>query len=735
MNARQHMNDMQIEGLMPLVLVVDDDEGARMLAEIALTNAEFRVVQAENGKEALDIFRAKCPDIVLLDVSMPVMDGFNACRELRRLPGGESVPVLMVTGHDDMSSINRAYEVGATDFLTKSSNWEIIAHRVRYMLRAARAFSEVEKNRESLSSAQRIAHIGGWEWRAESNRFRLSQELCDMFGLTEDDYKCNHERFLSFVDAEDRERIRQALRAALGGICPFDVHHRLKLPNGSERYVHAKANTTFAAGGRALGMHGTIQDVTERRLAEQKIHSLAYYDSLTGLPNRVLFRDQLERAITMCAREKQQLAVMFLDLDKFKRINDTLGHSVGDRLLTAAAERIVSYVRGSEMVSRDAAGEPAPEDAHDAVDAGSLHVGRLGGDEFTLFLPRVGEPQNAARVARRILTELARPFVLGQHEIVMSASIGIAVCPGDGKDVEELLRNADVAMYHAKEQGRNNYQFYSRAMNAEAFQKLSLESHLRKALERDEFVLYYQPLVNVDSGEVVGAEALIRWQHPDMGLVSPLEFIPLAEETGLIVPISEWVLDRACRQAAAWPRVGTRPLKISVNMSGVHFRRSAMPQAVARALQASGLNPNRLKLELTESVLMREVETTLLILKQLNEMGVQLSIDDFGTGYSSFSYLRRFPLHTLKIDRSFVRDIPGHQDVAAITRAIIAMGHSLKLKVVAEGVETRPQLEYLRELGCDEYQGYLFSATIPADQFEALLLRKQENRAAEQALA
>jgi EAL domain-containing protein (putative c-di-GMP-specific phosphodiesterase class I) len=338
-------------------------------------------------------------------------------------------------------------------------------------------------------------------------------------------------------------------------------------------------------------------------------------------------------------------------------------------------------------------------------------------------------------VARRILTELARPFVLGQHEIVMSASIGIAVCPADGQDVEELLRNADVAMYHAKEQGRNNYQFYSRAMNAEAFQKLSLESHLRKALERDEFVLYYQPLVNVDNGEVVGAEALIRWQHPDMGLVSPLEFIPLAEETGLIVPISEWVLDRACRQAAAWPRVGTRPLKISVNMSGVHFRRSAMPQTVARALQASGLDPARLKLELTESVLMREVETTLLILKQLNEMGVQLSIDDFGTGYSSFSYLRRFPLHTLKIDRSFVRDIPGHQDVAAITRAIIAMGHSLKLKVVAEGVETRPQLDYLRELGCDEYQGYLFSATIPADQFEALLLREQENRAAEHALA
>jgi EAL domain-containing protein (putative c-di-GMP-specific phosphodiesterase class I) len=340
----------------------------------------------------------------------------------------------------------------------------------------------------------------------------------------------------------------------------------------------------------------------------------------------------------------------------------------------------------------------------------------------------VGEPQNAARVARRILIELSRPFMLGQHEIVMSASIGIAVCPADGKDVELLLGNADVAMYHAKEQGRNNYQFYSRVMNAEAFQKLSLESNLRRALEREEFVLYYQPLVGVASGAVVGAEALIRWQHPEMGMVSPMEFIPLAEETGMIAPISEWVLDRACRQAAIWQRTCAQLVKVSVNLSGVNIRQNTMPQIVARALATSGLEPRRLKLELTESVLMRDAESTLIALKKLNDMGVQLCIDDFGTGYSSFSYLRRFPLHTLKIDRSFVRDVPGHEDVAAITRAIIAMGHSLKLNVVAEGVETHPQLDFLREIGCDEYQGYLFSAAIPAGQFEDLLRSKLQDR-------
>jgi PAS domain S-box-containing protein len=720
------MTKPQSESLAPLVLIVDDDEGARILTEIALTNAEFRVVQAENGKEALDVFRATQPDIVLLDVSMPVMDGFRACLELRQLQGGDNVPVLMLTGHDDVNSINRAYEVGATDFLTKSSNWEMIAHRVRYMLRAARAFSELEKNRESLSSAQRMAHIGGWEWQAASNRFFLSAEVCDMLGLTAIDSEGSYERFTSYIDSEDRERVRQSVIEALRGARPYDVHHRLRLPDGTVRHVHAKAEVSFDAGGRALGMRGTIQDVTERRLAEQKIHSLAYYDSLTGLPNRVMFRDQLERSIALCAREGTQLAVMFLDLDKFKRINDTLGHSVGDQLLAAAAKRIIRSVRSSEMVSRDGSEVSVADDAPDGEEAIPLNVARLGGDEFTLYLAGVGEPQNAARVARRILRELARPFMLGQHEIFVSGSIGIAVCPDDGKDVEALLGNADVAMYHAKEQGRNNYQFYSRPMNAEAFQKLSLEGHLRKALERDEFVLYYQPVVCVASGAVVGAEALIRWQHPDMGLVSPVEFIPLAEETGLIVPIGEWVLREACSQAATWQHIGMRPMKVSVNLSGVDFRHRAMPQKVARALESSGLDPSCLKLELTESVLMRDIETTLLILKQLNDLGVQLSIDDFGTGYSSFSYLRRFPLHTLKIDRSFVRDIPGHQDVAAITKAIIAMGHSLKLNVIAEGVEIQPQLEYLQELGCDEYQGYLFSAAIPSAQFEDLLAREYE---------
>ena len=723
------MKQAQSAVSMPLVLIVDDDETARVLIEAVLTNADFRVVQAEDGRAALEMFKAAQPDIVLLDVSMPVMDGFDACRELRRLPGGDNVPVLMLTGRDDIGSINRAYEVGATDFLAKSSNLEILAHRVRYMLRAARAFSELEKNRERLSSAQRIACMGGWEWTADPDRVCLSTEVCEMFGLKPDESEGDAERFMSWVHSEDRYGVHEAVLAALRGIRAYDVQHRVRLPNGAERHVHAKAEVYFAPDGRARGMRGTLQDVTERRLAEQRIHSLAYYDSLTGLPNRLMFRDQLDRAIARCLREGQQLAVMFLDLDNFKRVNDTLGHSVGDQLLASVAERIADCVRGNEMVSRDARNVLAEHAASAAQQGSATRVGRLGGDEFTLFLDDVGEPQNAAKVARRILTELARPFVLGQHELVVSASIGIAVCPTDGKEVELLLGNADVAMYHAKEQGRNNYQFYSRAMNAEAFQKLSLESNLRKALEREQFVVHYQPVVDVARGAVVGAEALIRWQHPDLGLVSPLEFVPLAEETGLISPITEWVLKQACRDAAAWQHIGAQPLKVSVNLSGANIRQGTISQAVARALAQSGLDPRNLKLELTESVLMRDVEPTLVVLEQLNALGVELAADDFGTGYSSFNYLRRFPLRTLKIDRSFMHDIPGRQDAATIVRAIIAMGHSLKLNVVAEGVETHAQLEYLNELGCDEYQGYLFSAAISAAEFEELLRGGQRKRA------
>jgi len=388
---------------------------------------------------------------------------------------------------------------------------------------------------------------------------------------------------------------------------------------------------------------------------------------------------------------------MFLDLDRFKIINDTLGHPMGDRLLKGVAQRLRSCLREGDTVAR------------------------LGGDEFMVVLPAIAHAEDAARVGQRILDALSVPFNFEGHELHIGVSIGIALYPNDGKSAEALLKNADIAMYRAKEQGRNNYQFYTPALNDMAFERLTLENSLRRALERREFVVHYQPQVSLNTGQIVGMEALVRWRHPELGLVAPMKFIPVAEETGLIVPIGEWVLQMACAQNKAWQEAGFPPLRVTVNLSARFFRRKDLMETVARILKETGLDPDYLELELTEGTTMENAEATIRTLHELKEMGVHLSIDDFGTGYSSLSYLKRFPLATLKIDRLFVQDITTSSDGAVITLAIIAMAHSLGLKVIAEGVETEEQLAFLRAHRCDEMQGYLFSRPIPAEAFTQLL--------------
>ena len=408
-------------------------------------------------------------------------------------------------------------------------------------------------------------------------------------------------------------------------------------------------------------------------------------------------------------RHHLHLAALFIDLDRFKVINDTLGHTVGDLLLTHVAERLSESVRQSDSVSRHADHEP------------SHALARLGGDEFTILLTTLPQPQDAGRVARRILDSLAHPFIIDGHEIFVSASIGISIYPSDGTTVEALLKNADTAMYHAKEQGRNNCQFYSSGLNAAAAERLDLEGDLRRALERQEFVVYYQPKLNIHSRKILGAEALVRWKHPKRGLVPPGVFLNAAIDTGLIRPMDEWVLREACRQVKAWEQAGLPAITVSANVSNSLFHGRTLPGTVADALRDSGLNPCQLELELTESIAMRDVEASVTMLEGLRTMGVRLSIDDFGTGYSSLSYLQRFPLSRLKIDQSFVRDLLTNENNAKITKAIIAMAHSLNLSVLAEGVETEAQLTRLREEGCDEVQGYLFSRPVCAKDFEALL--------------
>ncbi|MEE8507803.1 MAG: EAL domain-containing protein [Myxococcota bacterium] len=458
------------------------------------------------------------------------------------------------------------------------------------------------------------------------------------------------------------------------------------------------------------------RQITQREKAEERIRYLAYYDGLTGLPNRQMFQERLQHALATAKEKDRPLGLLFLDLDRFKQVNDTLGHSVGDELLCEVSDRVLRCVRFSDYVARADFAEPIGE------------VARLGGDEFTLLLTEIRDEQDAAKVAGRVLEELAKPFAVGGYELFTTASIGIAVYPVDGGDPETLLRNADTAMYHAKSRHRNNFQFYTEEMNTTSARKLLLASRLRTALQEGLFSLNYQPLRNAASGKVVATEALLRWTDPELGRVGPDEFIPIAEDTGLILSIGEWVLRTACAQARAWQDEGFREIRLAVNVSSHQFRQPDWAQTVSEVLQETGLSPGQLELEMTETAIMQHDDATMSALTQLNDMGVGLALDDFGTGYSSLSYLRRFPIGRVKIDRSFVGDITSDPEDAAITAAILAMAQSLQLSVVAEGVETVEQADFLRERGCDELQGYLFSPPVPPADFTKFLERQKRKR-------
>jgi diguanylate cyclase (GGDEF)-like protein len=433
------------------------------------------------------------------------------------------------------------------------------------------------------------------------------------------------------------------------------------------------------------------------RRANEQLHHLVLHDNLTRLPNRTLLEDRITQAISSAQGLGKLFAVMLLDLDRFKTINDSLGHHYGDKLLQAVAQRLTETLRAEDTVAR------------------------IGGDEFVVLLKEIAEPQAAANIAQKLLTALSEPFYIEDQEQNMSSSIGISIYPNDGLDLRALMVNADGAMYHAKKMGRNNYQFFTREMTAVAGARLELEKSLRRAMENREFELHYQPKVNVKSGAVTAMEALIRWRDPQKGLISPVEFIPLAEELGLIIPLGAWVLITACQQNRQWQVAGLPKIRVAVNLSAVQFRQKNLVEFISQVLEDTGLDASFLELEVTESVIMQNAEEATLVLEKLHAKGIHISIDDFGTGYSSLSYLKRFPLDTLKIDRSFVRDISSDPDDAAIVKSVIALAHSLRLGVIAEGVETEEQLAFLSALGCDEYQGYYRSRPVPAEEFAQLL--------------
>jgi diguanylate cyclase (GGDEF)-like protein/PAS domain S-box-containing protein len=802
------------------ILIVDDDDFIRLIFQAALENEGYLTTSVSSGDAGLACLATTPHDLILLDLNMPGKDGFDTCLELRALPMCQLMPVMMITGSDDAVHINRAFEAGATDFITKPINPELLVHRVRYMLRVSRDMRELAQSRERLATAQRVAQLGSWSWDPATDEFQGTGETWKILGLAHCPEQLSLAEVLQAIDPTEREPVANGLRQAYtrsttcsfefrlrrpdhtqrlvrlqayldetwswkrprvtgtiqdltemqqaedrlhmlkeaidslpigAGITISDVHGKIIYTNTSEAEMHGyqpgeligrdasilapqmleqpmaewetrktglwrreslnvrKNGEVFPvqlssiavrnSQGRCIGVVTSCEDITSRKDSERRIEYLAFYDTLTGLPNRVTLLDQLPRALAQARRNELQVALLFLDLDNFKDVNDTQGHDFGDKFLKEVASRLVTGKADDDTVVR------------------------LGGDEFVIVLHNVTEQDTVGAAAQRVQSLFNAPFHIDGQQFYSTVSIGIAMFPEDGVDVESLLKSADAAMYHAKSEGKSNFQFYSCEMNERIMRRVALENSMRLGIERGEFCVHYQPQWDLKTGSLTGVEALMRWESADFGHIAPSEFIPLAETSGLILELGEIVLRTAFLQATVWAKQGYHDLKVAVNISGKQLCQPDFLKVVGDIVRESGVAPGSVELEFTESVVMDKADRNIKTLRGLKEMGVKLSIDDFGTGYSSLNYLKHFPIDTIKIDRSFIADVCTNKDDAAITEAIISMAHSLNLTVIAEGVENRGQLDFLTVRECDEVQGYYLARPMPAHDLGQYLSR------------
>ena len=695
------------------ILVVDDDADARLVMRAALRKAGYEVRLADGGHDALQKFHTDPCDMVMLDVDMPDLGGHEVCAALRA-EAGPLLPIVMVTGMDDVGSVEAAYDLGATDFIAKPVNWALIGHRVRYLFRSHQAMLDLRAAEARNAAVLNAIPDVLFELDIDGRYIDYRAPQADLLAAPA-------EVFLGKTVAEilppvAAEVCMAALRSALEHGASSGGQFELQLAKGSTWFELSVSRKAVAAGAKPRFIV-LSRDITERKVADTRIARLAYFDSLTGLPNRRSFLERVDREVRRAEQQHDKLAVLFMDLDGFKNINDTLGHAAGDLLLQWAAERLREGLRPSDLLSRSMG---LGNEGGEGGDTGEL--ARLGGDEFTALILNIECPQDAIAVAQRLGRLMRRPFVLEGRELLLTTSVGIALYPEDGSDGATLLKHADTAMYHAKRLGRDNAQVYSASLTDEIMQRMELDSSLRTALERDQFHLVYQPQIDVASGRIRSVEALIRWTHPVRGLVSPLDFIPLAEENGLIEQIGHWVLRSACTQAARWNRAGLA-VTVAVNLSPLQFCTPGLPQRVIDVLGETGLAPARLELEVTEGALMENSASTRSALQALHEHGVRIALDDFGTGYSSLAYLTRMPIGNIKVDRCFVTGLLEGGESEAIVRAVLAMASSLGMRVTAEGVETLAQARALQAMHCDGLQGYYFSRPVPAADIPALLAR------------
>jgi diguanylate cyclase (GGDEF)-like protein/PAS domain S-box-containing protein len=690
------------------VLIVDDELQSRKLLELLLQPEGYRTVTAATGKEALASIKAKQPDLILLDAMMPGMDGHQVAKILKASAETSNIPIIMVTAETGQDVLLDGLRAGVEEFLTKPVHRAELWLRVRNLLRLKEMNDLVEHQNELLEQEvlNRTATLQRFRTAMDvtgdaillvdddTGRFiEVNATASSMFGYSSEEFLGLGTLSLEATTQIELERLRDAIVG--GRVSETLSEARIRRKDGWHLPVEIHRQT-HTAGGSSTTV-SVIRDTTEREEAQLRLYQLAHHDPLTGLPNRTLFSKTLSKSLAHAEREDWQVALLCIDLDHFKKVNDTHGHAMGDVLLGQVGERLVECVR-----LRDT-------------------VGRLGGDEFALIVNLEEGRTGAPAIADKIHDVLRAPFTLGNSEVSVTASIGITSYPDDATDPEVLMKSADIAMYRAKQCGRDTHCTFTRKMNVEMLTQLSLEAAVHKAVENEEFVVHYQPKVDTESGRVIGLEALLRWQRPGHGLVAPHYFIPALEETGLIVEVGNWVIATVCRQIKAWAETSIGPIAVAVNVSSRQFVDHDLDGDVERALLESGIDAGLLELELTESSLMQHTESTVAALASLKNRGVQLSIDDFGTGYSSLAYLQRFPFDKVKIDIAFVRHVTGNTRDATIAQTIIQMAHGLRMTAIAEGVETAEQFGYLRHHGCDQMQGHLFGYPLPLREIEEFL--------------
>jgi diguanylate cyclase (GGDEF)-like protein/PAS domain S-box-containing protein len=688
----------------PILLVDDEPDNRDMLAR-RLALHGYTVEFAESGNQALECLNRQKYDIVLMDIHMPGLNGLETLHCIREHSSSVELPVIMVTASDDREHILEAFRMGANDYVTKPVDLPIVLARIRTHIHLKQSQAALRASEERYALAARGTNDGIWDWDVAQNVFHFSPRWKEMLGFAIEEVGDTVDDWLTRVHPDDLERVRVDLAAHHDGGTPhFENAHRIRHKDGGYRWMLCRGLAVRNEAGTVTRMAGSQSDVTGGTVA----------DPLTGLPNRVLFLDRLKRAIERSKRDPEyQYSVLFLDLDRFKVVNDSLGHLIGDQLLMTVSKRLEQSLRVTDTVARMAEGPT---------------IARMGGDEFTILLDGFHSPENVVAASERILSVISQPFQLGGHEVVVSASIGIAHGAASYELPEDLLRDADTALYCAKNLGKARHSIFDATMRADVVMRLEVETDLRQSLTRNQFDLYYQPITDINTGVVSGFEALLRWNHPTRGFISPANFIPIAEETGLIVPIGWWALRRACQQLATWrastPAAST--LRVAVNLSPKQLRQRDLVEQVRTILRETNLHPSYLTLEVTESSLIEDPTVAGRMLGELRSLGIRISLDDFGTGYSSLSHLYRLPINTLKIDRSFISGMCISIEHRKIVQAVVTLANNLEMDLIAEGVETELQREMLREFGCGFAQGFLFSPATPADEAFAYAIGSQQ---------